>query len=142
MDYRQKFQFNPEEKSYFQSAGVTAIILFGSRATGKARENSDFDIGILTDEKSSMPGGSKHTDTYERLYEIFSGHIRQLVNIDIVFLQGAPGELKAHAVKQGVLLYEATPGVFSVFKEREMQRYADFAPLRAIFHQGILSRIK
>ena len=141
MDYNKLFQFSQEEKSYFVSVGVSAIVLFGSRATKTARENSDFDIGILTSDTALLPGGTKHTEVYDRLYEIFSRSIKQLVNIDIVFLQVAPGELKAHVVKHGVVLFEAKPGVFAVFVEREMQRYADFAPLRRIFHSSILSRI-
>lgn len=141
MPEEQQFHFNQEEKSYFQTVGISAIVLFGSRATGTARENSDFDIGILVSDYSLLKHGAKRTQVYEKLYDIFSGHIQKLVNIDIVFLQNASGELKNHAILRGKTLFESPIGAFAKFKEREMQRYADFAPLRTVFHNAILSRI-
>lgn len=33
------FKFTNTETDYFTSAGITAVTLFGSRATGHAREN-------------------------------------------------------------------------------------------------------
>jgi hypothetical protein len=72
---------------------------------------------------------------------MLSSKIQSLVNIDIVFLESAPGELRAHVMKYGKPIFEANVNVFADFRERVMTEYADFAPLREIFHRGILARI-
>lgn len=134
-----KLSFTPNEKITFKRLGVNVVVLFGSQAVGTARDSSDFDLGILTSMPYNPEGRSK---IYDDLYEIFSRQIGELRDIDIVFLQAAPAELQMHAVKNGRLLYEQTPGTFANFKAKTILEYADFAPLREIFHGGIFSRIK
>ncbi len=134
------FTFFETEQQTLKNLGISAMVLFGSRAIGTAREGSDYDIGVL------LSGGNqrqkrKRTEIYDALYEILSSKIQSLVNIDIVFLDNAPGELRAHVMKHGKPIFEASPEVFVNFRERVMTEYADFAPLREIFHQGILARI-
>ena len=121
--------------------GVKALILFGSQALGIAREGSDYDIGVLLYDNSVLEKPKKRSTLYDALYDILSGVIQKLVNIDIVFLDDAPAELQMHVVKHGIPLYEANSCVFLRFKERVALLYADFAPYRELFHKSILERI-
>ena len=127
--------FSPEEECQLKNCGVKAVILFGSQAQNIANAASDYDIGIIASAKSD------HNTIYSLLYDLLSSKINRLVDIDIVFLDQAPGELLAHVVKYGVVLYQNTPNTFAQFKEKVINSYADFAPLRAIFSNAILSRI-
>lgn len=135
------FKFSDDEKQAFQDLGVSAVVLFGSRAMGTEKEKSDYDVGVLLCDEKLLYSAEKRKEIYSALYDILSSKIALLVNIDIVFLEQAPGELRAHVMKHGKAVFEADHRMFADFRERIMTESADFAPLREIFHQGILSRI-
>jgi len=124
------FSFSEKEKEIFKKLSVGALILFGSHTQGRAGELSDYDFGIIVEDRSILRSPERRKDIYDTLYDILSAHINRLVDIDIVFLENAPYELRAHVMKHGKLLFEARPGVFADFKEITMIQYADFAPLR------------
>src|SRR3972149_11176619 len=107
-----------------KGVGVRAVILFGSRALGIAREGGDWDVAVI---------GSKSKVAYDAVYDIMAAKINQLVDIDIVFLREAPLELQKHVAKYGVVLFQESPNVFADFKQRLMLDYADFAPHRYLF---------
>ncbi len=121
--------------------GVEAVILFGSRALGLARPNSDFDIGILINDARALSDYKRYGSIYQQLYDIFSLHAGKLATIDIVFLQKAPAELRAHVAKHGQVIYEGDPKKFSNFRAKVMDEYADFEPIRNMFHSAILARV-
>ena len=131
---------NKNEEKKLEALGVEALILFGSQAQGLATKRSDVDIGVLV-ERPILQDRQQRNDIYDALYDIISGKLNQLTDIDIVFLQDAPMELRAHVMKYGVALYERDPRSFPRFKEYVMDSCADFAPNREQFHHGILSRI-
>lgn len=135
------FKFSEVEKQAFLNLGISAVVLFGSRAMGTNKEKSDYDIGVLLCDEKTLYSSEKRKDVYSALYDILSSKIASLVNIDIVFLEQAPGELRAHVMKHGKAVFEAEHRVFADFRERVMMESSDFAPLREIFHQSILSRI-
>lgn len=138
-----EFLFTDSEKELFKRLSVDALILFGSRArdyAGNAR--SDFDIGIIVSDKAILYDYRRRSEIYMNVYDVVSSHINQIVNIDIVFLEDAPGELQSHVLKYGQPIYESSKNIFADFKERIFGLYADFAPLREIFQEGVLARIK
>ena len=128
-------------KSELQRLGVQALVLFGSQAQGIAHKGSDYDIGVLVNDNKILQSPAERTQLYHALYDMLAELIQQLVPIDIVFLDDAPAELQMHVVNYGIPLYEADPRIFSRFKERVMDLYADFAPHRELFHKSILERI-
>lgn len=135
-----KITFSEDERKILSDLGVSAVVLFGSRAEELARERSDYDIGVLLKSTGGV-SSQRRKEIYTAVYEIISEHVQKLVNVDIVFLDNAPGELRAHVMKRGKPLFEAYGGAFADFREEVMISYSDFEYLRSIFHQGILSRI-
>ena len=131
-------QLTPEEQKNLDNIAIEALVLFGSRAQGFSHAASDFDFGVLL---TRNPTPQQRHELYDALYDLLSSKIRQFVDIDIVFLRDAPMELQSHAAAHGILLYERNANVFARFRGQVMERYADFAPLREVFHQAILSRI-
>ena len=84
---------------------------------------------------------------YDALYDILSHYasrtLNRLCDIDIVFLEdpNVNFQLRYHVAKYGMSLYERNPRDFANFKERTMDEYADFAPLRRLFTESIFARI-
>ncbi|OGZ96768.1 MAG: hypothetical protein A3J10_02445 [Candidatus Sungbacteria bacterium RIFCSPLOWO2_02_FULL_54_10] len=138
------FSFSEKEKEILHSAGIEALVLFGSRARGTEGSASDFDVGVLFGAGHVLVPSDTRTRVYNTLYDLLSlhaGRARPMADIDIVFLGSAPMELQSHVATHGVSIYEEHPLAFARFRERVMDVYADFAPLRRIFHEAILARI-
>lgn len=125
-----------------EDLGVSTIYLFGSRAEGTAKKTSDFDFGILLKNQNIIHDFKERKRIYDELYDIFSSEIKQLVNIDIVFLQAVYLQLQYHAISRGKIIYEEDPNFSADYKEEVIQKYADFAPIRKEFHKAVLERIK
>ena len=132
MSFSAQLAFTPKEQHKLRQMGIKAVILFGSRAQGINRPTSDYDIFII---------GRRSPETYDFLYNLLSGKIKQLVNIDIVFQSTAPMELQNHAAQYGQTLFQENPAVFADFKSYVMETYADFEPLRRVFQNATLERI-
>ena len=80
--------------SYFNTNRyIQKVILFGSRAKGNYKYNSDIDLGILCDKKY------KGTIA-EELDEIVG-----IYSLDIVFLDSMNDEIKLQVEKYGIEIY-------------------------------------
>lgn len=136
-----KINFNfPKDR--LEKLGVSAIYLFGSQSSGNAGFLSDFDFGIILKDASVLSDYKKKKDIYNELYDIFSDQIKRIVNIDILFLQGANLQYQYNAAVKGELMYCDDLKAAADFKEKAMEYYADFAPLRRLFQRSTLERIE
>ncbi|GGI69781.1 hypothetical protein GCM10007112_03460 [Vulcanisaeta souniana JCM 11219] len=87
----------------FTKYGVLLAFLFGSRARGDVREDSDYDVAVLMRDQSN----------YEKMVSL----IRDLAQVlgapadkvDLVDLSKAPNELVYVVLRDGVLIYSADP---------------------------------
>ena len=129
----------PKEK--LEKLEVIGIYLFGSRAQGVDGPLSDFDFGILLRNPKVLFDLRQRKKIYDKLYDIFSEQIKQLRDIDIVFLQDAYLQLQYHAVSQGKIIYQSNSKLLGDYKEKVIEQYADFAPLRKEFYKAILEKI-
>ena len=135
-------KFSEKELKDCATQGIAALILFGSRAQGTANEVSDIDIGVLVKNQKTLMETKARSEIYDTVYALLEEKMNERTTIDIVFLDDAPAELRAHVMKYGRVLAELAPGAFTNFREKVMQEYADFAPLRAMFHRAIQERMK
>lgn len=90
--------------------GILFAVVFGSQANGKARENSDLDIGVL----------DPKPETYRRQGELFNdfSKIFKNVNIDLRMIKGA----------EPVFLYNVLcKGKFLAGKKQDFLNYQSFA---------------
>jgi uncharacterized protein len=74
------------------------VFLFGSRAQGTARPNSDFDIAILGKEPLSLKSFYKLEDMMEELPTLYK--------IDLVDLNRTSTKFQKHALERVEILYE------------------------------------
>jgi predicted nucleotidyltransferase len=103
----------------FQEEGLQLVLLFGSVALEKTRKQSDIDLAFLYDEQIDILA---LTNKVIRLLNTD--------NIDVVDLRHASPLLMISAVRQGMLLYERTPGLFNSFYSLAFRRYIDTKKMR------------
>ena len=117
--------------SKLKNLEVKIIYLFGSRATGTALENSDYDIGVVfsNDKKIFTDNSSLFTEIYRILSDDFPDQIRG-PKLDISFLQKANAALEMTAVLEGVVLFENDPVFRADYEESVIKRYDDYRYLQ------------
>ncbi|WP_130756401.1 type VII toxin-antitoxin system MntA family adenylyltransferase antitoxin [Microcystis aeruginosa] len=91
------------------------LILFGSRARGEHKPDSDWDFAVLYEERSAQKDISSLLKIYtllEQALEIPDD------KIDVVDLKECSPILAHYVARDGQLLYERETGLFEVFKEK------------------------
>lgn len=110
---------------------LSLVVLFGSRARGAARRESDFDIAVLTDDartRRPFPLTADEAQAFRRLH----ADLQRLLGtsrIDLVLLHRASPLLAHRIARDGIPLYEASPGTFARFCVRAVQRLDDMRPM-------------
>jgi predicted nucleotidyltransferase len=84
---------------------VRLAFLFGSRASGRSRRESDFDIAVLVDEKTA---GDDRGQTIRHLASRLGREVSSAL-IDLVILNAAPALLRHRVLRDGILLFQRTP---------------------------------
>lgn len=83
-------------KVYAEEAGVSRVLLFGSRSRGTHTERSDIDLAVS--------GGD-----FDQFYWNIQEHAHTLLMFDLIDLDhGIPEELAEEIRKDGIVLYEKT----------------------------------
>ena len=87
-------------KSLQNLAFVRSIILYGSRAQGKAKERADIDLALLCPDASAQD--------WSKVMDIVGDKADTLLKIDCVRLDALPDSspLKANIIKEGIVLYD------------------------------------
>lgn len=132
-----KLKLSNSAKNELKRLGVAVVYLIGSRATGAARRNSDYDFAVVMQKKESLRNEQL---LYDKLYEILSktlpkgksknAYPNNMINIDIIFLQTAPLYYTIEARDNGKVLFEISPIFRADFEERATLEYLDFEPFR------------
>ena len=113
-------------------AGETDVVvayLFGSRARGTARPDSDFDVAVLFSENPD----------YRRQFELAAD---LGPNIDLVVLNDAPVSLAYRVLRDGIVLVNRDEYTRIDHQVRTIDRYLDMAPMRRTLAAGLRHRIE
>jgi predicted nucleotidyltransferase len=102
------------------------LVLFGSRATGRATRRSDVDVAVRARDVADL----------DALYVALAPRFRT-DRLDLVDLRRAGPTLSFQIARQGVLLYERCPGSFREFQSLASRRYCDTAKLRRAQQRAI-----
>lgn len=116
---QQNMQLTPKQKQDLQAVAdkhsTVLIILFGSRAEGRAREDSDFDVAVLSGrEFKKISPASLIKDLTEALGR----------DIDLTLLNRADPLIKFRVARSGILLYGKKKDLTG-FKVRAISEYLD-----------------
>ncbi len=114
---------HPGFADFCRRNNVRLALLFGSRATGYARDESDFDVAVLLDEnysKDMFERGNRKRTLLHNLTTYFSSS-----RIDLVILNDASSFLLYHVTQTGKVLYEDVPGEFARLASLAIRQYSD-----------------
>jgi predicted nucleotidyltransferase len=110
---------------------VHSIILYGSRATGTQREESDIDLCIIPD-----PGVS--IDLKERI--ALENSIPQ--NIDLSLMGELPVNIRKRVFLEGKVLFtKDLYYILTLSKETEME-YVRYEHLKRDYHKAVMNRVR
>lgn len=106
--------------------GLDLVVLFGSRAEGRAGPGSDIDLAVRKTGSRSLDDWEDETDDDLALIgELVSAVQAKDGDVDVVFLDRASPLLQFHVARHGKLLYEAGPLVFTRFKSYAARLFDD-----------------
>jgi predicted nucleotidyltransferase len=100
--------------------------LFGSRARGRARPDSDWDIAVLVEEAAAADAGAVKRTIFR-----LAGALGRAVpseSIDLVLLNRAPALLRHRVLRDGVPLLVRSESERVRFMIRAIREYQDFEP--------------
>ena len=107
------------------------LVLFGSRARGDAREQSDWDLGYL---------GEPGMDADALLLDVVNALGTD--RVDLVDLARAGGQIRFRAARDGRPLYEAPRGAFAEFWIEAVDFWCDAEPVLRAGYADALARLR
>lgn len=108
--------------------GVGLAILFGSRARGNARPDSDADLAVL--------GDGIDVVSIAAALERATG-----LSVDVVQLDGAPYPLLLEVLRDGVLVFEREPGAYARFVSRALAELETDLPNLRLMQRAFVERV-
>lgn len=113
------------------TAGLELLLLFGSRARGDHAAGSDWDFGYLGTPALDVTG-------------LMTGLVRVLGSdrVDLVDLHRASGLLRYAAARDGLVIFETTPGLGDRFRLEAAQFWCDAAPVLTRGYEDVLAGLK
>ena len=114
-------------------AGVQFAYLFGSRATGRHRPDSDADIVIMPGQPLDLLAEASLAD---RLAQAL-----QVPAVDLLDLRRAPLVVRGRVLQEGRLLYSADEPGRVAFEVRTHSEYFDFLPTQRALRDQFLRRV-
>jgi len=120
-------------EAILSAADVRFAYLFGSRATGGARDNSDADIAVMP----SRPLGLLERE------RLALGLSRALAvpDVHLVSLDRASLELRGRVVQEGTTIYSGDEPARVGFEVRTRSEYFDFEPTLRALERSYLARV-
>jgi len=119
------------ERAVSRPAGVVAAYLFGSRARGTARADSDLDLAVLWDATlESRERAVRESELRAALVDAL-GSLGE--RTDLLDLAAAGSTVAFRVIREGRLLVCGDDRARVAFVARVARRYDDEAPHRALF---------
>ncbi|MDA8236247.1 MAG: nucleotidyltransferase domain-containing protein [Clostridia bacterium] len=122
-------------EALFAEKGVRLAYLFGSRARGEAKAESDFDIAL--DLELPEAGLTRFEFKMDLTYRIAKIMGVSENKVDLVFLAEAPPLLQYQVIKEGKLLFIKDEDYRAIYEARIVKMYLDTQHLRRVQYRGI-----
>ncbi len=134
-----KFQFSKKAVNFFRECGIGIVYLFGSRAEGTHKADSDFDTGIVFTDKKNP---EDILELHPRLYSLFSDEFPVAFDrdVDILYMKDCSPAFRYSVISTGIVLYELSFEFRAEYEKRTMMEYLDFKPISDIFSKSLMER--
>ncbi|HXV64455.1 MAG TPA: nucleotidyltransferase domain-containing protein [Vicinamibacteria bacterium] len=117
----------------FPEIGVA--VLFGSRATGKARPDSDLDLAVLPVE------GDVSRRRLQSRVAVALADLAPQGRVDVVFIDEAPELLRHRIMETGIVLLLKDGQAWRTWRIRTMREHGDREPVRRLFRRRQKERL-
>jgi predicted nucleotidyltransferase len=107
------------------------VVLFGSSARGRARQDSDLDIGVLVKHPLSTTQRAKLWNDLSRLFQ---------AEVDLTVLNHVEPLLGYQVARDGVLLFESEPRVWEGWKSYAVRQFWDTRKYRDALKEYLTRR--
>jgi predicted nucleotidyltransferase len=115
-------------------AGVDLLVVFGSAARGADRPRSDVDVGVRVRLRNDSPAARRAVE------RVLGRSLRR--EVDVVYLDEAPPLLRFQIAREGVLIRQAAPHLWSDFRARAMLDWWEWAPTFRMINDAGLRRLR
>lgn len=112
-------------------AGLATAVLFGSRATGKARPESDLDVAILP-----ATGAGADRRRLQIAVAVALADLAPEGRVDVVFVDEAPVVLRQRIMEQAKMILDREPALWKEWRVRTMREYGDSEWARELYRQA------
>lgn len=114
---------------------VKSVYFFGSRVTGKAVKNSDYDFAVLFDDATSKE------DRFDLKLMVKLSKALKTDAVDLVVLNDLPSLFFRYIIiKEGKLIYQKNDLETAEFESRTLGLYFDFRPFLEEYNRSYLNR--
>jgi len=120
--------------------GIAALLVFGSRARGRARSDSDLDVAFLPDDDLQSP--PRLADDPRIRIALALAHLAPEGRVDAVPLDRAPAALRQRVMEHGVMVLCRDPAAWRALRVRTMKEYGDQQWARRMYRQAMRERIR
>jgi len=114
---------------------VLVLVIFGSRATGRPRLDSDLDIAVLT--AASDAASRRHLQSS---LAVALADLAPQGRVDVVFVDEAPDLLRQRIMESGRVLICKDPALWREWRIRTMREFGDREPYRRLLREAQLRR--
>lgn len=117
--------------------GISALMIFGSRAAGSPRPDSDLDVGVLPD--SSDPQARRRLQSQ---LAVALADLAPAGRVDVVLMDEAPDLLRQRILETGRVLICRDPAAFQDLRVRTMREHGDREWVRRMMRSAQRRRLE
>lgn len=119
--------------------GIAALLVFGSRARGTARPDSDLDIAFLPMAGYRPPPGLANNPRVRIMVAL--SHLAPEGRVDAVPLDRAPATLRQRVMEHGRMVLCRVPAAWKALRVQTMKEYGDQQWARGMYRRALRKRI-
>lgn len=117
--------------------GIAVLVLFGSRARGTHRPDSDLDVAVLPGTPDSRARRHLQADVAVALAELAPEG-----RVDVILLDEAPEVLRQRIMETGRVLINRAPEAWKELRVRTMREYGDSEWARKLYREAQRRRLE
>lgn len=121
--------------------GIAVLLVFGSRARGGARSDSDLDVAVLPRVEPAAGDEQRFRLHLQKTIAVALADLAPGGRVDVVFLDEAPDTLRQRVMEQGRMVLCRDAEAWKALRVQTMREYGDREPWRRIYRRKLRQRL-